>query len=120
MKLEGYTDSNFQFDTNDSKSISVYVFILNNGIVSWKNFKQQTVADSTIKVECIAASEAAKTTVWKKKFIMELGVVPEIEEPVPLSCDNTGTVIQAKKFRSHQRSKHILKRFHLVWEIIER
>ena len=55
-----------------------------------------------------------------KKFITEFGVVPEIENPVPLYCDNTGAVAQAKEPRSHHKSKHILRRFHLVREIIER
>ena len=55
-----------------------------------------------------------------KKFITELGVVPEIENPIPLYCDNTGAVAQAKEPRSHHKSKHILRCFHLIREIIER
>ena len=35
-------------------------------------------------------------------------------------CDNNGAIAQAKEPRSHQRSKHILKRFHLIRETIER
>ena len=55
-----------------------------------------------------------------KKFITELDIVPEIEGPVPLYCDNTGAVAQAKEQRAHHKSKHILRRFHLVREIVER
>ena len=69
------------------------MFTLNEGVVSWKSSKQQTVADSTTEVEYIATSEAAKKAVWMKKFIMMLGVVPVIEGPVSLYCDNTGVVI---------------------------
>ena len=47
LKLEGYTDSSFQSDLDDSKLISGYVFILNDRTVSWKSFKQQIVADSS-------------------------------------------------------------------------
>ena len=39
LKLEGYFDSNFQSDPDDSKSISRYIFTLNSGTMSWKNFK---------------------------------------------------------------------------------
>ena len=35
-------------------------------------------------------------------------------------CDNNGAIAQAKEPRSHQRSKHILRRFHLIRENIER
>ena len=120
MKLERYTDFSFQSDPDDSKSISRYVFILNGKGVSWKSFKQQTVANLTTDAEYITTSEAAKEVVRMKKCIIELGVISEIEGSVPLYYDNTQTVIQAKKSRSHQRSKYVLKCFHLIREIIER
>ena len=37
-----------------------------------------------------------------------------------LYCDNNGAIAQAKEPRSHQRSKHILRRYHLIREIIDR
>ena len=120
LKIEGHTDSSFQSDRDDSKSVSGFVFTLNGGAVSWKSSKQQTVADSTTEAEYIAASEAAKEVVWMKKFFTELGVVPGIADPIPLLCDNNGAIAQAKEPRSHQKSKHILRRFHLIREIIER
>ena len=49
-----------------------------------------------------------------------MSVVPEIENPILLYCDNTGAVAQAKEPRAHHKSKHILRRFHLVREIVER
>ncbi|OIT19141.1 hypothetical protein A4A49_57918, partial [Nicotiana attenuata] len=54
------------------------------------------------------------------KFLTELGVVPSIEGAVPLLCDNIGAIAQAKEPRSHQKSKHVLQRYHLIREIIER
>ena len=77
------------------------MFILNGGAMSWKCFKQQTVVDSTTEAEYIATSEATLEAVKMKKFIMELGVIFEIEGPVSFYCDNTGVVIQAKELRSH-------------------
>ena len=83
--------------------------------MSWRSSKQDTVADSTTKAEYIAASDVAKKVVWIKNFIFILGVVPSITNLVDVYCDNNGAIAQAKEPRSHQRSKHILKR-----EIIER
>ena len=108
LKLEGYTNSSFQSNLDDSKSISGYMFTLYSGAVSWKSFKKQTVADSVTKIEYITASEAAKEAVCMKKFISKLGVVLGIEQPVLLYCDNTRVVAQAKEPRSHDKSMHIL------------
>ena len=55
-----------------------------------------------------------------KKFIEELGVVSSIGEPIELYCDNNGAIAQAKEPRSHQRSKHVLRRYHLIREIVGR
>ena len=120
LVVRGYTDASFQTDQDDFRSQSGFVFTLNGGAVSWKSSKQDTVADSTTEAEYIAASEAAKEGVWIRKFITELGVVPSAVEPMDLYCDNSGAIAQAKEPRSHQKSKHILRRFHLIREIVER
>jgi hypothetical protein len=120
LVVNGYTDASFQTDKDDYRSQSGFVFMLNGGAVSWKSSKQETVADSTTEAEYIAASEAAKEGVWIKKFISELGVVPSVYSPLDLYCDNSGAIAQAKEPKSHQKSKHILRRYHLIREIIDR
>ncbi|KAL3523497.1 hypothetical protein ACH5RR_016331 [Cinchona calisaya] len=120
LVVNGYTDASFQSDRDDFRSQSGYVFCLNGGAVSWKSSKQATIADSTTEAEYIAASDAAKEAVWIRKFVTELGVVPSITNPVDIYCDNNGAIAQAKEPRSHQRSKHIQRRYHLIREIIER
>ncbi|KAL4366243.1 hypothetical protein GQ457_05G027450 [Hibiscus cannabinus] len=120
LRIKGYTDASFQTDKDDSRSQSGFVFCLNGGAVSWKSSKQDTVADSTTEAEYIATSEAAKEVVWIKKFITSLGVIPSIEDAVDLYCDINGAIAQSKEPISHQRSKHILRSFHLIREIIDR
>jgi hypothetical protein len=92
---------------------------LNGGAVSWKSSKQETVVNSTTEAEYIAVLEAVKEGVWIKKFITELGVVPSVSSPLDLYCDNNGAIAQAKEPRSHQKSKHILRRYHLIRDIID-
>ena len=81
---------------------------------------QHTVADSVCEAEYIAASDAAKEAVWLRKFITELGVAPSLVGPVLLYCDSSGAIAQTKEPKAHQRTKHILHRYHLIWEIVDR
>ena len=118
LKVSGYTDASFQTDKDDYKSQSGYISLLNGGAVSWKSSKQSTIVDSTIEAEYIAASEAVKEAVLMRKFIPELEVVPSIIDPITVYCGNNGAIEQAKEPQSHQRSKHVLRRYHLIWEII--
>ncbi|KAK1424219.1 hypothetical protein QVD17_19540 [Tagetes erecta] len=120
LTVRCYTDASFQTDRDDSRSQSGFVFTLNGGAVSWKSSKQSVVADSTTESEYIAASDAAKEAVWMKKFITDLDVVPSIRKPIEIFCDNTGAIAQAKEPRSHQKARHIHRKFHLIREIVER
>ena len=55
-----------------------------------------------------------------KKFIIDLGVVPSNEESILLYYDNNVAITQVKEPKSHQKSKHVLRRFHLIREIVTR
>ncbi|KAL0420487.1 UNVERIFIED_CONTAM: hypothetical protein Slati_3071600 [Sesamum latifolium] len=93
--LELTQSSYIEKDDDDAESQSSFVFKLNAGAVAWKSSKQDTTADSTMEVEYIAASEAAKEAVWMKNYIQELGEVPSIAKSVVIFYDNNGAIAQA-------------------------
>ena len=78
------------------------------------------MADSVCEAEYIAASDAAKEAMWLKKFITELGVAPSLVGLVSLYYDSSGAIAQAKEPKAHQWTKHILRRYHLIWKIMDR
>ena len=47
-------------------------------------------------------------------------MLPEITNDITMYYDNTCAIAQSKEPRSQQISKHILGRFHLIREIVER
>ena len=75
------------------------------------------IADSTMEAEYIAASKAAKEAFWYKKFAMKFGVMSS--DVIPLYCDNNGAIALAKEPRSHQKSKHIERQFHLIHDYLK-
>ena len=74
--------------------------------------------DSRTKAEYIAASESMKEGVWMRRFLIELGVFPNVSSPLTLHCDNNGEIAQAKEPKNHQKNKHVLQKFHLIREFI--
>ena len=46
-------------------------------------------------------------------------MAPSLDGPVPLYYDSTGAIAQAKEPRTHHRTKHILRCYHLMREIVE-
>ncbi|KAJ9552762.1 hypothetical protein OSB04_016807 [Centaurea solstitialis] len=120
ISVTGYSDASFQTDRDDFRSQSGYVFTLNGGAISWKSSKQDTIADSTTEAEYIAASDAAKEAVWLRNFLSDLRVLASISRPIDIFCDNSGAMAQAKEPREHHKSRHVLRKYHLIREIIGR
>ncbi|KAJ9539160.1 hypothetical protein OSB04_031893 [Centaurea solstitialis] len=120
ISVNGYSDASFQTDRDDFRSQSGYVFTLNGGAISWKSSKQDTIADSTTEAEYIAASDAAKEAVWLRNFLSDLRVVGSVSRPIDIFYDNSGAVAQAKEPIEHHKSRHVLRKYHLIREIIGR
>ena len=87
---------------------------------SAKKVLRRILWQTICEAEYIAASDAAKKAIWLWKFIDELGVASSIDDPVLLYYDNTRAIAQTKELRSHQCTKYILHRYHLIQEIMDR
>ncbi|KAK1681040.1 hypothetical protein QYE76_041888 [Lolium multiflorum] len=121
VKKKGIFDIHviYVYLTNDSKSQSGYVFILNGAALSWMSAKESTVAKSSTESAYIAASEASSEAIWMKRFITELGVVPSALDPLIIYCDNMGAIANTQEPRSHKKLKHIKLRFHVIREYVK-
>jgi hypothetical protein len=105
LVVTGYINASFQTDLDKLKSQSGFVFITNGGVVSWKSSKQESMTDFTIEAEYIAASESAKECVWIRKFLIKLGVFPNVSSPRNLYCDNNGAIAQAKELENYHKKQ---------------
>ncbi|GJR28707.1 retrotransposon protein, putative, ty1-copia subclass [Tanacetum coccineum] len=119
LRVECYCDAGFETDRDDTKSQTGYVFVLNGGAVDWKSSKQSTIAMSATESEYIAASEAAMEAVWIRKFISGLGIVPTINEPLNMYCDNSAAVHYANEPGVQKGARHYQRRYHYVRECVE-
>ena len=68
----------------------------------------------------MATSEAAKEAVWLRNFLLDLGVVPLMQLPITLYCDNSGAVANSKEPRTNKKGKHIERKYHLIRDIVLR
>ena len=53
-----------------------------------------------------------------KNFITDLGVVPSALESMELHCDNNGAIAQSKEPRSHQKNKHVRRKYHIIRQFV--
>nr|GEX64062.1 hypothetical protein [Tanacetum cinerariifolium] len=67
----------------------------------------------------IATYDASKEAVWVKKFIYRLGVVPTIDEPINMYCDNTRAITIANESGIIKGTRHFRAKVHYLCEVIE-
>nr|GEZ47675.1 putative retrotransposon protein [Tanacetum cinerariifolium] len=119
LKVSCYTDAGYITDADNLKSQTGCVFVLNGGAVDWKSTKQSIFATSSTDAEYIAAFDASKEAVWIRKFISGLGIVPTIEEPISMYCDNTGSIAIAKDDGVTKGARHFRAKVHYLRETIK-
>nr|GEY49037.1 hypothetical protein [Tanacetum cinerariifolium] len=71
------------------------------------------------EAEYIAAFDASKEVIWVRKFISGLGVVPTIEEPISMYCDNTRAIAIANESGITKGARHFRAKVHYLREVIE-
>ncbi|GJR40081.1 retrotransposon protein, putative, ty1-copia subclass [Tanacetum coccineum] len=114
LRVSCYTDVGYLMDADDLKSQTGYVFVLNGGAVDWKSTKQTISATSSTDAEYITAFDASKEAVWIHKFIFGLNVVPTIEEPITMYCDNTRAIAIANDYGVTKGARHFRAKVHYL------
>nr|GFB51980.1 hypothetical protein [Tanacetum cinerariifolium] len=87
--------------------------------VDWKSKKQTTIAMHSAQAEYVAASEAAMEAVLIRKFVGDLGVMPSINKPIDMYCDNSAAIIFANEPGIIKGARHFLRRYHYVREQVK-
>jgi len=102
--LVAYFDSDWGQDHKHCKSTTSYFTMLAQGITSWLNRKQKSVALSSTEAKYIVLSDCSCQLVWTSNLLCEIG----FDIPVPhLYSDNLGSLFLNTNPVQEKRSKHI-------------
>eukprot|EP00253_Pinus_taeda_P033047 PITA_33047 len=105
VKLQGFTDADWEGSASDRKSTSGGIFNLGSTAVSWYNRKQRSVALSLAEAEYMATSQAAREAIWMRKILV--GLLDQRMDPTVIYCDNQSCIKLSKNPVFHDRSKNI-------------
>ena len=111
LNVLGFADADWGSDVNDRTSFTGYVFMINNGAVTWTSHKQSSVALSTMEAEYMSLSDAAREAIARQHFLDDLRIL--VNTPV-LHSDNQAALSIVLNPVQYQRSKHIAIRYHFI------
>nr|GEZ69163.1 hypothetical protein [Tanacetum cinerariifolium] len=74
---------------------------------------------SSAEAVYIVAFDASKEAVWVRKFISGLGVIPIIEEPISMYCDNTKAITIDNESRITKGARHFRAKLHYLRKVIK-
>ena len=112
LPLHVYTDASFAPDPDTRRSISSFIHLLSNALISWSAKLQRTVAVSTCEAEYMAASIAVAHLTWLKAALGELKVAVS----TTLFVNNKSSIDLIYNHRLTERSKHIDVHYHHIRE----
>lgn len=115
--LVGWVDADYAGCLDTRRSTTGYLFKLHDSPIAWSSKRQATVATSTTEAEYIALAEGCQEATWLRSLLREMNYSQR--GPTTLYCDNQGSIQLAKNPGTHQRTKHIDIRHHLIREKIE-
>ena len=116
--LSGYTDSDWAGSVSDRKSTSGCCFSLGSAMISWQSRKQSSIALSTVEAEYIVACSASCEAIWLWKLLTDLF---DLEmQTTTILCDNQSCIKMTENPVFHDRSKHIVIRYHYIRDMVQR
>lgn len=113
--LECYSDADHAGDVSTGRSTSGVLCMYAGGAISWLSQRQASVAISTTEAEIVAASEAARETIWLARLLNKIVVLKNIP---CLRVDNEAAIRLAENPEFHRRTKHIRVRHFFVRELV--
>ncbi len=119
--LVGYTDSDWAEDKIMRRSISGYVFLLNDELIAWKSKSQDCVTRSVFEAEYVALVEATAEGKLLCGLVSEIASMIEGRELsgiIMMYADSESSIKFAKNPTLRQRSKHIDVRYHWIKEAV--
>ena len=110
--IVAYTDASFAEDVITRKSTSGYVFMKNNGAISWAARSQPKVAHSSADSELRALDECVRETRWLQRLDAEFYPArntgrPGNRKPITLYEDNRPCIKWIENPCAHSKVKHI-------------
>jgi hypothetical protein len=114
--LENYTNSKWTKNQDIKRSISKYVFNVDNDVINWFSKRQFIVTLFTCEIEYTRQILIAKEAIWLRNLMTQLTCDVEYSQTMMIYENNQSVIVLIKYFQFHARIKHIDIQTHFIKE----
>ena len=112
-----YSDSSHAGEAETSRGRARYMFLSAGAAISWRNAILKVVTHSTCESEYVGLSELGNEAMYVLQLQGELGIG---SSGVLVYGDNESSLKLTENHVFHQRSKHILIKYHSLRDKVEK
>lgn len=112
ISLNACADADWAGDIDGRNSRTGYTISIGESVVAWSSKLQTSVAQSSTEAEYVALTECARTLIWCRALLTEMGF-PQ-EKPSIVAQDNKNTMDIANSYKQHPGIKHIDIKHHFI------
>ena len=117
VEAMGYSDSGHTGEKSTSRGRTGHVFLSAGAAISWGSSMMKVLTHSTCESEYVGLSESSNEAVYLQQLQEEIGIG---KKGVLLLGDNESSLKLAENPVFHQKSKHILIKYHSIRERVEK
>jgi hypothetical protein len=110
--LDACADADWAGEVDGRNSRTGYVISIGNATIAWSSKLQTSVAQSSTEAEYVALTECARTLIWCRSLLTEMGFAQT--RPSVIAQDNKNTIAIANSYKQHPGIKHIEIKHHFI------
>ena len=115
--LTAYSDASWGGEPeDDAKSTTGTLIYFGGALIDWTSNLQKVIAQSSSEAEHVAAFDTARTVVYYRQFLEELGLRQTSASII--HEDNTSCIAQSKNPVNTRRVRHMLLKYHYLRDIV--
>jgi hypothetical protein len=120
QKVKAYADADWGNCLVTRRSVTGYIVMTGDHVLSWKSNKQDTISLSSAEAEYKALSDLSREIVWITSLINEIKIFKSPSN-IPVFIDNKAAIDLARSETSQNgfRTKHMDIRLHFVREHVQ-
>ena len=117
LQLTAFCDADWSACPRTRRSLSAYLVLLGDSLVSWRTKEQHTVSRSSAEAEYRSMADATCELKWLKRLLHQFGFYHP--QPMRLFCDSQSAIHIAKNPVFHERTKHVENDCHMVRDAVQ-